>query len=99
MVQASDTGKRNNISQRRRFNSSGFRRVLIQGQLSPAGMIIIKVLAKDFAMPDDGVDYLGPVGDRWRELCGSADVAGKWADDLVSTLRFFWADPDWTPFS
>ena len=46
------------------------------------------------AMADDGVDYLGPVGDRWGELCGSADVAGKWADDLVSTLRFCWTDPN-----
>ena len=46
------------------------------------------------AMEDDGVDYLGPVGDRWGELCGSADVAGKWADDLVSTLRFCWTDPN-----
>jgi hypothetical protein len=46
------------------------------------------------AMEEDGVDYLGPVGDRWGELCGSADVAGKWADDLVSTLRFCWTDPN-----
>ena len=46
------------------------------------------------AMADDGVDYLGPVGDQWGELCGSADVAGKWADDLVSTLRFCWTDPN-----
>jgi len=29
------------------------------------------------AMEEDGVDYLGPVGDRWGELCGSADMAGK----------------------
>ena len=46
------------------------------------------------AMADDGVDYLGPVGDRWGELCGSADVAGKWADELVSTLRSCWTDPN-----
>lgn len=46
------------------------------------------------AMADDGVDYLSPVGDRWGELCGSAEVAGKWADDLVSTLRLCWADPN-----
>jgi hypothetical protein len=46
------------------------------------------------AMEEDGVDYLAPVGDRWGELCGSADVAGKWADDLVSTLRFCWTDPN-----
>ncbi len=46
------------------------------------------------AMADDGVDYLGPVGDRWGELCGSADVAGQWADNLVSTLRSCWTDPN-----
>ena len=46
------------------------------------------------AMADDGVDYLGPVGDRWGEICGSAEVAGRWADDLVSTLRCCWSDPN-----
>lgn len=46
------------------------------------------------AMADDGVDYLSPVGDRWGELCGSADVAGKWADDLVTTLRHCWIHPN-----
>ena len=44
------------------------------------------------AMADDGVDYLSPIGERWGELCGSADVAGKWADDLASTLRACWTD-------
>ncbi len=46
------------------------------------------------AMADDGVDYLGPVGDRWGEICGSAEVAGRWADELVSTLRSCWSDPN-----
>jgi hypothetical protein len=46
------------------------------------------------AMADDGVDYLSPVGDRWGEICGSAEVAGKWADELVSTLRSCWMDPN-----
>lgn len=44
------------------------------------------------AMQDDGVDYLGPVGDRWGELCGSVEVANQWADELVSTLSFCWTD-------
>jgi hypothetical protein len=44
------------------------------------------------AMADDGVDYLSPVGDRWGELCGSPEVAGCWADELVSTLRCCWSD-------
>ena len=46
------------------------------------------------AMADDGVDYLSPVGDRWGALCGSVEVAGQWADDLVSTLRSCWSDPN-----
>ncbi len=45
------------------------------------------------AMEDDGVDYLGPVGDRWGEVCGSVETAGKWADDLVSTVRSCWSHP------
>lgn len=46
------------------------------------------------AMADDGVDYLSPVGDRWGELCGSSEAAGRWADELVSTLRSCWPDPN-----
>ena len=46
------------------------------------------------AMADDGVDYLGPVGDQWGEICGSVGVAGRWADNLVSTLRSCWTDPN-----
>ncbi len=46
------------------------------------------------AMEEDGVDYLGPVGDRWGEICGSVEVAGRWADELVSTLRSCWSDPN-----
>jgi hypothetical protein len=46
------------------------------------------------AMEDDGVDYLSPVGDRWGELCGSPEVAGRWADELISTLRSCWSDPN-----
>jgi len=46
------------------------------------------------AMADDGVDYLSPVGDRWGEICGSVEVAGRWADELISTVRTCWADPN-----
>ncbi len=46
------------------------------------------------AMADDGVDYLSPVGDRWGEICGSAEVAGHWADELVPTVRSCWTNPD-----
>jgi hypothetical protein len=45
------------------------------------------------AMVDDGVDYLSPVGDRWGEICGSVEVAGRWADELIPTLRACWSDP------
>jgi hypothetical protein len=46
------------------------------------------------AMEDDGVDYLSLVGDHWGELCGFPEVAGRWADELVSALRSCWSDPN-----
>ena len=46
------------------------------------------------AMEDDGVDYLGPVGDRWGEVCGSVDTANQWVENLMATLRSCWADPN-----
>ena len=46
------------------------------------------------AMEDDGVDYLGPVGDRWGEICGSANVAGRRADELMPTVRSCWTNPN-----
>ena len=46
------------------------------------------------AMEDDGVDYLGPLGDRWGELCGSLETANQWADELIPTLRSCWTDPN-----
>ena len=46
------------------------------------------------AMEDDGVDYLGPVGDRWGELCGSMEAANQWAAELMPTLKSCWTDPN-----
>tara|TARA_R100000005_G_scaffold18672_2_gene7878 strand:- start:23674 stop:24888 length:1215 start_codon:yes stop_codon:yes gene_type:complete len=46
------------------------------------------------AMEDDGVDYLGPVGDRWGELCESVETANQWAEELMPTLRSCWTDPN-----
>ena len=46
------------------------------------------------AMEDDGVDYLGLVGDRWGYLCGSVDTANQWADELMPTLMSCWTDPN-----
>jgi len=45
------------------------------------------------AIEEDGVDYLGPVADRWGEICASTDRAGRWADALCPTLRACWSDP------
>ena len=45
-------------------------------------------------MADDGVDYLSPVGDRWGEICGSPEVAGHWADDLVGIVAPAGSDPN-----
>jgi hypothetical protein len=46
------------------------------------------------AIADDGVDYLGPVGDRWGELCGSMETANQWAEELMPTLKSCWTDPN-----
>ncbi len=46
------------------------------------------------AMEDDGVDYLGPVGDRWGDVCGSVEAANQWAEELMPTLRACWTDPN-----
>jgi len=45
-------------------------------------------------MENDGVDYLGPVGDRWGELCGSVEAANQWAEELMPTLKSCWTDPN-----
>lgn len=45
------------------------------------------------AIEEDGVDYLSPVGDRWGELCGSLEIASRWADRFLSLLRLAWSDP------
>jgi hypothetical protein len=44
------------------------------------------------AICDDGVNYLAPVEDHWGELCGSAEVASHWADEILPLLRSAWAD-------
>jgi len=45
------------------------------------------------AVEDDGVDYLSVVQDRWGELCGSGEVASRWADRSLGLLRAAWSDP------
>lgn len=45
------------------------------------------------AVEDDGVDYLSVVQERWGELCGSREVASRWADRFLGLLRASWSDP------
>ena len=45
------------------------------------------------AIQDDGVSYLSLVEDRWGELCGSSEVASRWADELLGFVRAAWPDP------
>lgn len=44
------------------------------------------------AIEEDGVDYLSLVGARWGELCGSREVASRWADEFTGLLRAAWSD-------
>lgn len=50
------------------------------------------------AFEEDGVDYLSVTGDRWGELCASAEVASAWADRLVDSLRASWTAPHYTGY-
>jgi len=86
-------------------SSSGALGSVVNKMLDALIPIIIKAPADDKtrnqwldrlwqAMADDGVDYLSPVGDRWGEICGSLEVAGRWADELVPTVRSCWTDPN-----
>jgi hypothetical protein len=45
------------------------------------------------AIQEDGVDYLWMTEDRWGELCGSREVASRWADEILPLLRTAWSDP------
>lgn len=44
------------------------------------------------AHEDDGVEYLGRLGERWGEICGSVEVASQWADRLLPVVKRVWAD-------
>ena len=45
------------------------------------------------AIQDDGVSYLWLVEERWGDLCASAEVASRWADEVLPLLRTAWSDP------
>lgn len=44
------------------------------------------------AFQEDGVGYVYGLSERWGELCGSAEVAGQWADTLLPILRGGWEE-------
>lgn len=43
------------------------------------------------AYQDDDIPYLESLGDHWGELCASADVASRWADDLLGSCKSAWS--------
>ncbi len=47
MVQATNTGSPNNGTELRRFNSSGFRWILVQRQVGSAGMIVVYIFSEN----------------------------------------------------
>lgn len=44
------------------------------------------------AIQDDGVSYLWLVEERWNDLCASAEVASRWADEILPLLRRVWSE-------
>ena len=44
------------------------------------------------AIQDDGVSYLWQVEERWGDLCASAEVASRWADEILPLLRRAWSE-------
>lgn len=44
------------------------------------------------AIQDDGVSYLWLVEERWGDLCASAEVASRWADEVLPLLRRVWSE-------
>ncbi|MES2259721.1 MAG: hypothetical protein V4724_14465 [Pseudomonadota bacterium] len=44
------------------------------------------------ALYQDAMPYLELMGDCWGELCASPEIASRWADDLMPTVKNVWAD-------
>ena len=44
------------------------------------------------AVQQDGVDYLGPVAERWGEIARYPDLVNQYADMLLDRIREAWAD-------
>lgn len=43
------------------------------------------------AIQDDGVDYLGPIGDRFGEIAVYPSLVNHWADETVEHVRTAWS--------
>ncbi len=48
---------------------------------------------------DDGVGYLDILGERWGEVCGSPQIASKWADELLPIVHRTWEETKQKSFS
>jgi len=51
------------------------------------------------AFNDDGVGYLDVLGERWGEVCGSPQIASKWADELLPIVHRTWEETKQKSFS
>ncbi len=44
------------------------------------------------AHQEDRIPYIESLADDWGDLCGSPELASKWADDLIDIVRRCWSD-------
>lgn len=44
------------------------------------------------AVQDDRIPYIERLGDRWGEVCVTAELASRWADRLLGITRRAWSD-------
>jgi hypothetical protein len=48
---------------------------------------------------DDGVGFLDVLGERWGDVCGSAQIASQWADEMVPIVQGTWEETKQGVFS
>jgi tetratricopeptide (TPR) repeat protein len=51
------------------------------------------------AFNDDGVGFLDVLGERWGDVCGSAQIASQWADEMVPIVQETWEETKQGVFS
>jgi hypothetical protein len=51
------------------------------------------------AFNEDGVGFLDVLGERWGDVCESAEVASQWADKLLPVVRRTWEETKQGAFS